>query len=264
MKPSLALYRHDRGVVLSWWVISKQENTQCGCWLYHIANVADIISGRSWPLSCCNSPPGSPWICPCFTSSAGLVVSFGSSFLVTAAASIVEMYDPARAACGVLHLGSVWDRWSCVWSAPWRICGPSKGLAVDHLDLHMDVSLLPGYDAFPPPGDQWGKHLVQESQEIEEKHWVDRLRSQSDIDAAHHTTRDRLTVLGRAVILLFTEFIVFVMDTFTALVYGVLSTWFLVIPLVFGGIYGFHIVAQGLVYVGIFVGLVIAVPLYLL
>ena len=54
------------------------------------------------------------------------------------------------------------------------------------------------------------------------------------------------------------------MDTFTALVYGVLFIWFESFPLVFGGIYGFDIGAQGLVYLGIFVGLVITVPLYLL
>ena len=38
------------------------------------------------------------------------------------------------------------------------------------------------------------------------------------------------------------------MDTFTALVYGVLFIWFESFPLVFGGIYGFDIGAQGLVY----------------
>ena len=54
------------------------------------------------------------------------------------------------------------------------------------------------------------------------------------------------------------------MDTFTALVYGVLFTWVESFPLVFGGIYGFDVGAQGLVYLGIFIGLVITVPLYLL
>ena len=54
------------------------------------------------------------------------------------------------------------------------------------------------------------------------------------------------------------------MDTFTALVYGVLSIRFESLPLVFGGIDQFDIGAQGLVYLDIFVGLVITVPLHLL
>ena len=106
--------------------------------------------------------------------------------------------------------------------------------------------------------------LYKRAKRLREKTGDDRLRSQSEIDAAHHTTRDHLTVLGSAFILFFTEPIVFIMDTFTALVYGVLFIWFESFPLVFGGIYGFDIGAQGLVYLGIFIGLIITVPLYLL
>lgn len=91
-----------------------------------------------------------------------------------------------------------------------------------------------------------------------------RLRSQSEIDTAHHTTRDRLLVLARAFTLTFTEPIVFVVDLYTALLYGVLFTWFESFPLVFGGIYGFNVHMQGLVYLGLFVAMLIVVPLYLL
>ena len=106
--------------------------------------------------------------------------------------------------------------------------------------------------------------LYRRAKRLRKETGDDRLRSQSEIDAAHHTARDRLMVLGRAFILLFTEPIVFVMDTFIALVYGMLFIWFESFPLVFGGIYGFDLGAQGLVYLGIFTGLVITVPLYLL
>lgn len=53
------------------------------------------------------------------------------------------------------------------------------------------------------------------------------------------------------------------MDTFTALRYRVLFVWLESFSLVFGGIYRFDLCAQGLVYLGIFIGLVITVPLYL-
>lgn len=54
------------------------------------------------------------------------------------------------------------------------------------------------------------------------------------------------------------------MDTFTALVYGVLFIWFESFPVVFSGINGFGTRAIGLVYLGIFTGGAIVVPLYLL
>ncbi|KAI9838679.1 MAG: hypothetical protein M1819_004993 [Sarea resinae] len=91
----------------------------------------------------------------------------------------------------------------------------------------------------------------------------DRLSSQSEIDAAHHTMRDDLVVLGRAFTLTFSEPIVFFMDLYTALLYGVLFIWFESFPLVFGEIYGFNLGEQGLAFLGIFVGGVITVPLYL-
>lgn len=201
---------------------------------------------------------------PMFLVFRGISGFFGSPSLVTAAATIGDLYDPARTAYGV-----------CIWAA-FGVGGPVFG------------PLLGGFAA-PAKGWRWtvwiytwmcafclvmmffllpetsaANILYKRAKRLREKTGDDRFRSQSEIDAAHHTTRDHLTVLGRAFILLFTEPIVFVMDMFTALVYGVLFIWFESFPLVFGGIYGFDLGAQGLVYLGIFIGLVITVPLYLL
>lgn len=91
-----------------------------------------------------------------------------------------------------------------------------------------------------------------------------KLCSQSEIDSAHHTTRDHLVVLARAFTLTFTEPIVFLLDLYTALLYGVLFTWFESFPLVFGDIYHFDLGQQGLAFLGIFAGGVFTVPCYLL
>ena len=91
-----------------------------------------------------------------------------------------------------------------------------------------------------------------------------RLRSQSEIDAAHHTIKDHLIILGRAFTLTFSEPIVFSLDLYTALLYGILFLWFESFPLVFGGIYGFNAWQQGLCFLGIFVGGIITVPFFLL
>ena len=91
----------------------------------------------------------------------------------------------------------------------------------------------------------------------------DRWRSQSEINAAHHTMRDDLIVLGRAFTLTFSEPIVFFMDLYTALLYGVLFICFESFPLVLGDIYGFSLGLQGLAFLSIFVGGVITAPLFL-
>lgn len=74
-----------------------------------------------------------------------------------------------------------------------------------------------------------------------------RYRSQSEIDATALNTGDRMKSLGMAFKLTFLEPMVFVLDLYTALLYGVLFIWFESFPLVFGGIYGFDSGQQGLV-----------------
>ncbi|KAI1322376.1 major facilitator superfamily domain-containing protein [Xylariaceae sp. FL0255] len=92
----------------------------------------------------------------------------------------------------------------------------------------------------------------------------ERLESQTEIDSAHHTPRDTLLLLTRAFTLTFSEPIVFLVDLYAALLYGVLFIWFESFPIVFGGIYGFNVGQQGLVFLGILVFTTISVPLFLL
>lgn len=75
--------------------------------------------------------------------------------------------------------------------------------------------------------------------------------------------KDNLILLGRPFTLTFSEPIVLAVDLCTALLFGVLFTWFESFPLVFGNIYGFDTGSQGLVFLGICVGGIITVPLYL-
>lgn len=189
---------------------------------------------------------------------------FGSPALVNAAATIGDMYNPAQAAYGI-----------CIWAA-FAVCGPifgpliggfvavSKGWRwtiwvytwVTAFCVVMMFFLLPETSA--------ANILYRRARRLRNITGNTRIRSQSELDAARHTLRDRLAILGRAFILLATEPIVLVMDTFTALVYGVLFIWFESFPLVFGGIYGFSVQSQGLAYLGILVGLLCTIPAYLL
>ncbi|KEY74979.1 hypothetical protein S7711_01326 [Stachybotrys chartarum IBT 7711] len=90
------------------------------------------------------------------------------------------------------------------------------------------------------------------------------LRSQSEVETAKNTARDNLMLLARAFTLTFGEPIVFLMNLYAGLLYGILFIWFESFPMVFGDIYGFNAGQQGLVFIGILVFAIITVPLFLL
>ncbi|KAK4241660.1 benomyl/methotrexate resistance protein [Achaetomium macrosporum] len=92
----------------------------------------------------------------------------------------------------------------------------------------------------------------------------DRLKSQTEVDSAHYSPKDNLLLLARAFTLTFTEPIILLVDTYAALLYGVLFIWFESFPIVFGEMYGFSSGEQGLVFFGILVFTLIALPGYLL
>lgn len=156
---------------------------------------------------------------------------FGGPSLINAAATIGDMYDPARTAYGV-----------CIWAA-WAVCGPVfgpiiGGFAAPAMGWRWTIWIYTWLCAFCTvllffllPETNAANILYRRAKRLRKNTGNDKLRSQSEIDAAGHTLRDRFSLLGRAFYLLFTEPIVFVMDTFTALVYGVLFIWFESFPL---------------------------------
>jgi DHA1 family multidrug resistance protein-like MFS transporter len=188
----------------------------------------------------------------------------GSPSMATGGATIVDIYDPAHVAYGI-----------CIY-ASFGVCGPVFGPIVGGFVatakgwrwtiwiftwLCAAVLLL---FFFLLPETSASNLLYRRAKRLRRMTGDARFRSQSEIDEAHHTMNDHLVVLARAFTLTFSEPIVFLLDLYTALLYGVLFTWFESFPLVFGDIYHFNLGQQGLVFLGIFVGGVITVPLYLL
>ncbi|KAE9372880.1 MFS general substrate transporter [Stipitochalara longipes BDJ] len=188
---------------------------------------------------------------------------FGGPVLATGGATLIDIYPPIEVpywigifgACGVLGpvLGPLvggfaaqaegW-RWT-IWELAW-LC----------------VSVLIVLFFFMPETSS-ANILYRRAQRMR-KATNSALKSQSEIDAADVTLKDHLLVLGRAFILTFSEPVVFFVDLYCALLYGVLYVWFESFPIVFGDIYGFNIGQQGLVFMGIFVGGLITLPCYLL
>ena len=65
-------------------------------------------------------------------------------------------------------------------------------------------------------------------------------------------------VLIRPISLNFTEPMVFLLNLYTALIYGLLYLWFESFPIVFIGIYGFNLGEEGLAYLGLLVSAAVA------
>jgi DHA1 family multidrug resistance protein-like MFS transporter len=187
----------------------------------------------------------------------------GSPCLAMGGGTFVDIYDPAKVSYMI-----------CIWSSA-GVFGPVFG------------PLIGGFLA-PAKGWRWtiwlftwlcscvlitmffflpetsaANILYKRAMRLRKATGDDRLRSQSEIDAAHHTFRDDLIVLARAFTLTFSEPIVFLMDLYAGLLYGVLFIWFESFPLVFGDIYGFTTQQQGLAYLGILIGTLITLSGFL-
>jgi DHA1 family multidrug resistance protein-like MFS transporter len=188
----------------------------------------------------------------------------GSPPLATGGATIVDLFDPEHIPYGI-----------CIY-ASFGVCGPVFGpviggyvasargwrwtiWVVTWLCAAVAVLLF-----FTLPETSASNILYRRAKRIRKLTGDPRYRSRSEIDAADHKLKDHLLVLARAFTLSFTEPIVFLLDLYTALLYGVLFTWFESFPMVFGEIYNFSLGSQGLVFLGIFVGGVLTVPVYLL
>jgi DHA1 family multidrug resistance protein-like MFS transporter len=190
---------------------------------------------------------------------------FGSPALATGGATITDMVEPAQASYAI-----------CIWGA-FGICGPVFGPIIGGFVIQgwsswrwtiwiitwLNAAVLIMLFVFLPETSA-ANILYKRAKRLRETTGDDRLRSQSEIDTENHTWRDHRTVLSRAFTLTFLEPIVFVMDLYTALLYGVLFIWFESFPLVFGDIYGFNLGQQGLAFLGMFIGGVVTVPIFLL
>lgn len=70
--------------------------------------------------------------------------------------------------------------------------------------------------------------------------------------------------LVRPITLNFTEPMVFLLNLYIALIYGLLYIWFESFPIVFVDIYGFNLGEEGLAFIGILVGAVVVIPPFFL
>lgn len=89
----------------------------------------------------------------------------------------------------------------------------------------------------------------------------DKLICEPELQGEQLTGKDIvMMVLIRPITLNFTEPMVFLLNLYIALIYGLLYIWFESFPIVFVEIYGFSLGKEGLAFLGILIGVFVAVP----
>jgi MFS transporter, DHA1 family, multidrug resistance protein len=92
-----------------------------------------------------------------------------------------------------------------------------------------------------------------------------KLKCEPEIAGEHMTGKDiAMMILVRLFSLTFTEPICFCINLYIALLYGLLYIWFESFVIVFVGLYGFTLGMEGLSFLGILVGALIAIPPFFL
>ena len=89
------------------------------------------------------------------------------------------------------------------------------------------------------------------------------LKCQPEIESEGITAREIvMMILVRPFSLNFTEPMVFLLNLYIALIYGLLYVWFESFPIVFEGIYHFNLGQLGLAFLGILIGVFLVIPPY--
>lgn len=97
--------------------------------------------------------------------------------------------------------------------------------------------------------------LLRRAQRLRKLTGNDKLRSQSEIDQSKMSGSQIVSTALLTPFRLLLEPIAFAIDLYIGLIYAVFYLWFESFPLVFGGIYGFGLGAQGLPFIGFIVAL---------
>ncbi|UPL00555.1 hypothetical protein LCI18_011489 [Fusarium solani-melongenae] len=188
---------------------------------------------------------------------------FGGPVLATGGATIMDMYPPVEVPYWIGIFGSVGILGPVMGPLIGGFAAQAKGWRWTIWELTWLCTVVLTMIFFLMPETSQANILYRRAKRLRAATGDSRLKSQSEIDGEGITVKDNLIVLARAFTLTFSEPVVFFVDLYCALIYGILYLWFESFPLVFGDIYGFNIGLQGLVFLGIFVGGVLTLPCYL-
>lgn len=193
----------------------------------------------------------------------------GSPILATGGASLSDIYPPKKRAYAM----SIWGLFA--------VCGPTlgplvSGFAVMYAPIEggftapwtwpiWELMWLSGFCLvflfFFFPETSANNLLVRRARRIRKLTGNPNIKSEPELMAESMTGKDIVMMsLVRPFTLNFTEPMVFLLNLYIALIYGLLYIWFESFPIVFVGIYGFTLGTEGVAFLGILIGAVITVP----
>ncbi|KAA1472187.1 caffeine resistance protein [Dentipellis sp. KUC8613] len=184
----------------------------------------------------------------------------GSPSISTGGASLSEIYDAAHRAYAI-------SLWACAAVAA-PVMGPLLGAALvrRYHTWAAPIWLIMGLSAvsvilliFTLPETSYDNILHRRARRLRQQTGDSSYRTQGEIDAACRSlTRMVAKQVVDDIMLAFVDPIILFLNLHIMLLYGLLYLWFEFFPFVFGGIYGFTPVEQGLAFFGILVGTVIS------
>ncbi|KAI5369488.1 Putative major facilitator superfamily, MFS transporter superfamily [Septoria linicola] len=197
---------------------------------------------------------------------------FGSPVLATGGASLADIWSPKKRAYSI-----------AIWGIA-AVSGPTLGPLVGGFAVQYGP-YGPGHGGFTAPWTwplwelMWlsafclvflffalpetsaNNILLRRTRRIRKITGDDKLTCQPEIVSEQMTGKDIVMMsLVRPFTLNFLEPMVFLLNLYIALIYGLLYIWFESFVIVFVEIYGFGLGAEGLAFLGIFVGAFIVIP----
>lgn len=185
----------------------------------------------------------------------------GSPSLATGGASIGDMYRPSKRAYGI-----------AVWGVG-AVCGPTLGPLVGGFAAESEgwswtiweLMWLSGFCFvllfFFLPETSSSNILYRRTRRLRKLTGNDKLICEPELIGEQMTGREiAMMTLVRPITLSFSEPMVFLLNLYIALIYGIQYIWFESFPIVFVDIYGFSLGKEGLAFIGILLGVVVVLP----
>ncbi|QSZ28972.1 hypothetical protein DSL72_003481 [Monilinia vaccinii-corymbosi] len=186
---------------------------------------------------------------------------FGSPALATGGASLCDIYPATKRAYAIAiwsmaavsgpvlgplvggfaaeKKGWTWPIWELTWLS---------GAAMIVLVIFLPETSTPNI-------------LYRRARRLAKLSGVDNLKCEAEIESDRMSRKEKFSIaLIRPFSLSFTEPILFWINLYTALLYGLLYIWFESFHIVFIEIYGFSLGKEGLVFLGILVGTLVVIP----
>jgi len=200
---------------------------------------------------------------------AGLVVLrflagfFGSPCLATGGASLQDMFS-------LIKLPYVLSLWALA-----ATCGPALGPIISGFSVTAENWRWSLWEMLWLAGPTWlvmflflpetspSNILLRRARRLRNLTGDHRLKSQSEIDQAKISAKDlAVESLWRPMQMMVLDPAIAFTAVYTALIYGIFYSFFEVFPLVYIAMYGFNLGEQGLAFLSITVGVIIAIAAY--